>query len=53
MGIGERRSRWDYSLVFKLSVVNKIEKGKMAYKHVQVAMEYRVSTVESGCASDR
>ena len=32
MNTGERRSQRDYTLAFKLSVVEQVEKGKMSYK---------------------
>lgn len=31
----ERRSQRDYTLAFKLSVINQVEKGDMTYKQVQ------------------
>jgi len=35
MGQGVRRSQRDYSLAFKLSVVEQVEKGEMTYKQAQ------------------
>lgn len=35
MGTGERRSQRDYTLAFKLSVVDQVEKGEMTYKQAQ------------------
>jgi len=35
MGSGERRSQRDYTLAFKLSVVEQVEKGEMTYKQAQ------------------
>ena len=32
MESGERRSQRDYTLAFKLSVVDQVEKGEMTYK---------------------
>ncbi|HUW29259.1 MAG TPA: IS3 family transposase, partial [Sulfuriferula sp.] len=31
----ERRSQRDYTLAFKLSVVDQVEKGEMSYKQAQ------------------
>lgn len=35
MKSGERRSQRDYTLAFKLSVVDQVEKGEMTYKEAQ------------------
>lgn len=35
MESGERRSQRDYTLAFKLSVVDQVEKGEMTYKQAQ------------------
>lgn len=35
METGERRSQRDYTLAFKLSVVDQVEKGEMTYKQAQ------------------
>ena len=35
MESGERRSQRDYTLAFKLSVVDQVEKGEMSYKQAQ------------------
>jgi transposase len=35
MEAGERRSQRDYTLAFKLSVVDQVEKGEMTYKQAQ------------------
>ena len=35
METGERRSQRDYTLAFKLSVVDQVEKGEMSYKQAQ------------------
>jgi len=35
MKSGERRSQRDYTLAFKLSVVDQVEKGEMTYKQAQ------------------
>ena len=37
-----RRSQRDYSLAFKLSVVEQVEKGELTYKQAQRATEYKV-----------
>lgn len=36
MNAGERRSQRDYTLAFKLSVVEQVEKGEMSYKQAQL-----------------
>ncbi|MDZ4201578.1 MAG: IS3 family transposase, partial [Gallionella sp.] len=36
MNTGERRSQRDYTLAFKLSVVEQVEKGEMSYKQAQL-----------------
>jgi transposase-like protein len=36
MESGERRSQRDYTLAFKLSVVDQVEKGEMTYKQAQI-----------------
>jgi transposase-like protein len=36
MNTGERRSQRDYTLAFKLSVVDQVEKGEMSYKQAQL-----------------
>jgi len=36
MGSGEKRTQRDYTLAFKLSVVNQVEKGELTYKQAQV-----------------
>ncbi len=38
----ERRSQRDYTLAFKLSVVDQVEKGEMTYKQAQHRYGYRV-----------
>ena len=35
MNTGERRSQRDYTLTFKLSVVDQVEKGELSYKEAQ------------------
>ncbi len=35
MGSGKRRSQRDYTLAFKLSVVDQVEKGELGYKEAQ------------------
>ncbi len=35
MNAGKRRSQRDYSLTFKLSVVDQVEKGELSYKEAQ------------------
>lgn len=35
MNSGKRRSQRDYSLTFKLSVVDQVEKGELSYKEAQ------------------
>jgi len=35
MNTGERRSQRDYTLAFKLSVVDQVEKGELTYKQAQ------------------
>ncbi len=35
MSTGKRRSQRDYSLTFKLSVVDQVEKGELSYKEAQ------------------
>ncbi|MBL0592208.1 IS3 family transposase, partial [Aeromonas veronii] len=36
MGQGVKRTQRDYSLTFKLSLVEQIEKGELTYKQAQV-----------------
>ena len=35
MDSGKRRSQRDYTLAFKLSVVDQVEKGELSYKEAQ------------------
>jgi len=35
MAEGERRSQRDYSLAFKLAIVDQVEKGELSYKAAQ------------------
>jgi transposase len=35
MGSGEKRTQRDYTLAFKLSVVDQVEKGELTYKQAQ------------------
>ena len=35
MGVGMKRSQRDYTLAFKLSVVDQVEKGELSYKQAQ------------------
>lgn len=35
MDTGKRRSQRDYTLVFKLAVVDQVEKGELSYKDAQ------------------
>ena len=35
METGKRRSQRDYTLTFKLSVVDQVEKGELSYKEAQ------------------
>lgn len=35
MDTGKRRSQRDYTLAFKLSVVDQVEKGELSYKEAQ------------------
>ena len=35
MGIGVKRSQSDYTMAFKLSVVEQVEKGELTYKEAQ------------------
>jgi hypothetical protein len=39
MEAGKRRSQRDYTLTFKLSVVDQIEKGELSYKEAQERYE--------------
>ncbi|MFM4842991.1 IS3 family transposase, partial [Aeromonas veronii] len=36
MGLGVKRTQRDYSLTFKLALVEQIEKGELTYKQAQV-----------------
>jgi hypothetical protein len=35
MEAGKRRSQRDYTMTFKLSVVDQVEKGELSYKEAQ------------------
>jgi len=35
MGAGEKRTQRDYTLAFKRSVVDQVEKGELTYKEAQ------------------
>ncbi|MGN5145835.1 hypothetical protein [Aeromonas veronii] len=40
MGQGVKRTQRDYSLTFKLALVEQIEKGELTYKQAQVRMSF-------------
>lgn len=42
MDTGKRRSQRDYTLAFKLSVVDQVEKGELSYKEAQRRLAFRV-----------
>ncbi len=41
MDSGKRRSQRDYTLAFKLSVVDQVEKGELSYKEAHGATAFR------------
>ena len=46
MDTGKRRSQRDYTLAFKLSVVDQVEKGELSYK----AVSYTHLTLPTICS---
>ncbi|WP_164535746.1 hypothetical protein [Aeromonas veronii] len=49
MGQGVKRTQRDYSLTFKLALVEQIEKGELTYKQAQVRYVKRwIFTTRSG-----
>ncbi|HFL6086205.1 TPA: hypothetical protein ACG4N6_002187 [Stenotrophomonas maltophilia] len=47
-----RRSQGDYSLAFKLSVVDQVERGELTYKRPRSAMGFKIAARCLPCFAD-